>query len=85
MRSFDQRHRLLAEGADGAAQHRLLRDHVVGVAGMHLGDARSPPDRAAATLRDTTLCSAVDDLGGDDHRIDAGFRPRAVRALAGDR
>ena len=83
MRSFDQRHRLLAEGADGAAQHRLLRDHVVGVAGMHLGDRDDRRIERRHVARHHAL-QRRDDLGGDDHRIDARLRPRAVRALAGD-
>ena len=80
---LDQRHRLLAEGAHRAAQHGLLRDDVVGVAGMHLGDRDHRRIERRHVARHHAL-QGRDDLGGDDHRIDAALRPRAVCALAGD-
>ena len=61
----------------------VLRDHVVGVAGMDLGDRQ----HGRIDRRDIARHHALQrrrDVGGDDHRIDAGLRPRAVRALAGD-
>ncbi len=66
-----------------AAQHGLLRDDVVGVAGMHLGDRDHRRIERRHVARHHAL-QRRDDLRGDDHRIDAGLRPRAVRALAGD-
>ena len=70
------------EGADGAAQHHLLGDHVVGIAAMELGDRdHALGDRIEVARHDRL--QRHHDLGARDHRIAAPVRHRAVPTLAG--
>ena len=50
---------------------------------MHLGDRNHRRIERRHVARHHAL-QGRDDLGGDDHRVDATLRSRAVRALAGD-
>ena len=80
---LDQAQGVGGKGARSAADEGLLRDHVIGVAGMDLGDAEDRRVERSDISRHDGL-QRRRDVAGDDHRIDPGFRAGAVRAAAGD-
>jgi hypothetical protein len=81
---LDQGHGRRAEGPHGAAHHGALRNHVVSVAAVDLGDADDGGVGRLDVARDDRL-QRRRDVRRDQHRIDARLGPRAMRALAGDR
>ena len=71
----------LLEGADGAAQHAFLRDHVPGVAGMDLGGRDDGGVHRVDVARHDRL-QRRHDVAAHHHRVDAVMRHGAVGADA---
>ena len=71
------------EGAVGAAQHRGLRNHVVGIAGLEGADRNHCRIERIDVARDDRL-QLIDDLAAHKDRIDCDVGPCCVAADALD-
>ena len=72
---------LRREAARGAAQHRVLRDDVVGVAGLEHADRNHCRIERIDVARHDRL-QLIDDLAADQDRIDGDVRPCGMAAVA---
>ena len=81
---FDHFHRLLLHGANGSRHHRVLRNDVIGIAGLNPGDAQHRGVARGDVAGHDRLQRGAQ-MAGDQNGIDTLLRMRTVRAFAGDR